>query len=67
MRMQCAVIAVSAIEAAGVMRDRIVSRLDMIADDTATSSPPPMLILPILAALIEQDHSRSLTGHHTSD
>jgi len=64
--MQCAVIAVAAIGAAGVMRNRVVSRLDMIADDAA-APPPPMLILLILAALIEQDHSPSLTGHHTSD
>ena len=59
--MQCAVIG-----AAGVMRDRVVSRLDTIADDAA-APPPTMLVLLILAALIDQNHSPSLTGHHTSD
>lgn len=67
MCMQCAVIAVAAIGAAGVMRDRVVSRLDMIADDADTPQSPPMLILLILAALMDQDHSRSFTRDHTSD
>lgn len=67
MCMQCAVIAVAAIGAAGVMRDRVVSRLDAIAADDAATPPPPTLILLILAALIDQDHSRSMTDHPSID
>lgn len=58
MCMQCAVIAVAAIGAAGVMRDQVVSRLDLVSSDDTKDRPPTMLFLLVLAALVNQDHSQ---------
>ncbi len=63
MCIQCVMIAASAIGVAGVVRDRVVARLDAI-EESSSANPltPPMLFLLLLAAMIEHE-STSASGN----
>ena len=54
---QCAMVAVAAIGAAGIMRDRMTVALDSVERSVAAESrPSPVMFLLVLAALAERSH-----------
>ncbi len=59
MCMQCAVIAVSMVGAAGLLRTLMFARLPAVDDPDGEPQPSPLLVLLMLAALTEHEPDAS--------